>query len=118
MVCTTGTRASARAGWRRVARDETATAISSVPWSVGAGQRTAKRRRPPSRRRSPEEIAALGERLYEAICRHPGETMAVIAPVVGASPGELRRPSVLLRHEGSVRSVGQRHAMRYFPLGE
>ena len=77
-----------------------------------------KRPRPPSRRRSPEEIAALGERLYEAICRHPGETMAVIAPVVGASPGELRRPSVLLRREGRVRSVGQRHAMRYFPLDE
>ena len=80
--------------------------------------REAKRPRPPSRRRSPEEIAALGERLYEAICRHPGETMAVIAPVVGASPGELRRPSVLLRREGRVRSVGQRHAMRYFPLDE
>lgn len=77
-----------------------------------------KRPRSPSRRRSPEEIASLGERLYEAICRHPGETMAVIAPAVGASPRELRRPSVLLRREGRVRSVGQRHATRYFPLGE
>jgi hypothetical protein len=77
-----------------------------------------KRSRSPSRRRSPDEIAALGERLYEAICRHPGETMAVIAPAVGASPRELRRPSTLLRRAGRVRSVGQRHATRYFPMGE
>lgn len=77
-----------------------------------------KRSRSPSRRRSADEITALGERLYEAICRHPGETMAVIAPAVGASPRELRRPSTLLRRAGRVRSVGQRHATRYFPMGE
>jgi hypothetical protein len=77
-----------------------------------------KRSRSPSRRRAPEEIGALGERLYEAICRHPGETMAVIAPAAGASARELRRPSVLLRRAGRVRSVGQRHATRYFPMGE
>jgi hypothetical protein len=71
-----------------------------------------------SRRRSPEEIASLGERLYEAICRHPGETMAVIAPTLGATPRELERPSTLLRRAGRVRSVGQRHATRYFPIGE
>lgn len=78
----------------------------------------AKGSRPASRRRTPEEIAALGERLYEVICRHPGETIAVIAPAVGASPRELRRPSVLLRRAGRVRSVGQRHGTRYFPMGE
>jgi len=42
----------------------------------------------------------------------------VIAPTVGATPRELRRPSLLLRRAGRVRSVGQRHATRYFPTGE
>ena len=105
--CEAAAETAVRSAFRRVSRSTSKPTRSE-----------AKRPRPPSRRRSPEEIAALGERLYEAICRHPGETMAVIAPVVGASPGELRRPSVLLRREGRVRSVGQRHAMRYFPLDE
>ena len=60
----------------------------------------------------------LSERLYEAICRHPGETMAVIAPVAGSTARDLRRSALLLRREGRVRSIGRRHATRYFPIGE
>ena len=74
--------------------------------------------RAPSPRRSPEEMAAIQERLYEAIRRHPGETMAVIAPAVGAPPRALNRPATTLRREGRVRSVGQRQYTRYFPMGE
>ena len=73
---------------------------------------------PSSPRRSREELAALEERLYEAIRRHPGETMAVIAPAVGATAGELNRPATSLRGKGRVRSVGQRQYTRYFPMGE
>jgi hypothetical protein len=69
-------------------------------------------------RRSREEISALEERLYQAICCHPGETMAVIAPAVGATARELNRPATSLRREGRVRSVGQRQYTRYFPMGE
>ena len=64
--------------------------------------------RAPSPRRSPEEMAAIQERLYEAIRCHPGETMAVIAPAVGATPRALNRPATTLRRSGRVRSVGQR----------
>jgi hypothetical protein len=76
-----------------------------------------KRARASSRRRTRDEIAALEERLYEAICQRPGETMAVIAPAVGATPRELHRPATVLRRQGRVRSVGQRHGTRYFPMG-
>ena len=69
-------------------------------------------------RRSPEVLADLQERLYQAICQHPGERMAVIAPVVGATARELNLPATTLRRDGRVRSVGERHATRYFPLGE
>jgi predicted Zn-dependent protease len=71
-----------------------------------------------ARRRSREELAALEERLYEAIRRHPGETMTVIASVVGATARELNRPAMVLRREGRVRSVGRRQYTRYFPMGE
>ena len=79
---------------------------------------TPKSSRSASRRRTREEIAELEQRLYEAICQHPGETMAVIAPAVGATPRELNRPATVLRRQGRVRSVGQRHRTRYFPVDE
>ena len=72
--------------------------------------------RAPSNRRDPEEIAALGERLYAAVCAHPGEGMKVLAGEVGATARELHRPMTNLKRTGRVRSVGQRHATRYFPL--
>ena len=77
-----------------------------------------KSARAPSPRRSREQITALEERLYEAIRSHPGETMAVIAPAVGATGRELNLPATRLRREGRVRSVGQRQHTRYFPMGE
>jgi hypothetical protein len=46
----------------------------------------------------------------------PGETMTVIAPTVGATARELNRPMLRLKQAGRVRSVGTRHATRYFPM--
>ena len=77
-----------------------------------------KSARAPSPRRSRKELAALEERLYQAICSHPGETMAVIAPAVGATGRELNLPATSLRNKDRVRSVGQRQYTRYFPMGE
>jgi hypothetical protein len=88
-----------------------------APAVVGA-KASQPRQAPPSRsgiRRPSTEIAALGERLYEAVCRTPGETMMVIAPAVGAPSRTLHRPMALLKRAGRVRSVGTRHATRYFP---
>lgn len=67
-------------------------------------------------RRTPEEIEALGKRLYEAVLAHPGETMTALAPHVGATPAELHRSMTRLRRAGRIRSVGQRHRTRYFPM--
>lgn len=78
--------------------------------AAGAAQRRG------GKRRASDEIGALGERLYEALCRTPGETMRVLAPVVGASPRELQRPVMVLKEAGRIRSVGERHATRYFPM--
>jgi len=96
-----------RAGFRRAAASGGKRGRTAIP-----------RRRRQGRRRTREEIVALEERLYEAICAHPGETMAVIAEAVGASARELNRPATVLRRTGRVRSVGQRQYTRYFPMGE
>jgi len=66
-------------------------------------------------RRSAVELSALGERLHEAVCAHPGETMSVLAPKLGKTPRELQRPMTVLKRANRVRSVGQRHLTRYFP---
>jgi hypothetical protein len=68
------------------------------------------------KRRASEAIGTLSERFYEALCRTPGETMVVLAPVVGASARELHRPMTMLKRAGRIRSVGTRHATRYFPM--
>ncbi|MEO7735998.1 MAG: winged helix-turn-helix domain-containing protein [Kofleriaceae bacterium] len=66
-------------------------------------------------RRSPADLSALAERLHEAVCAHPGETMSVLAATLGARSRELERPVKALRRMGRVRSVGQRHLTRYYP---
>lgn len=67
-------------------------------------------------RRASAEVEALCERLYEAVCKMPGESMTVLAPVVGATARELHRPMARLKDAGRVRSVGTRHTTRYFPM--
>ena len=58
----------------------------------------------------------LSERFYEALCRSPGEKMSVLAPLVGSTAHELNRPMLLLKRAGRIRSVGTKHATRYFPM--
>ena len=99
---------------RRAAAEavERAFASSSAAPRANAAR---SQRRAPSRRRGPDEIAALGERLYAAVVAEPGETMAVLAPAVGETPRDLHRPMAMLKRAGRVRSVGERHQTRYYP---
>ena len=82
-------------------------------------RRPAAPARSTGKRRASAEVTALGERLYEAVCRQPGETMTVLGVVVGATARELHRPVTALKRAGRIRSVGSRSATGYFPmLGE
>jgi len=101
---------------RRAAAEAVERAFASWP-SPAAPRPSGARspRRAPSRRRGPDEIADLGERLYAAVVAEPGETMAVLAPTVGETPRELHRPMAALKRAGRVRSVGERHQTRYYP---
>ena len=68
------------------------------------------------RRRASTEMSRLAERLYEAVCANPGETITVIAAHVSESPRALSRPMFHLKGAGRVRSAGQRSFTRYFPM--
>jgi hypothetical protein len=68
------------------------------------------------KRRTPAEVEAVAERIYQTVCARPGETMTVLAVDLGASARELHRPMALLKKAGRVRSAGARHLTRYFPM--
>jgi hypothetical protein len=70
----------------------------------------------PSKRRTREEVAALGERLFAAVTATPGETMTRLAQRIGATPRELSLPAARLKRAGRLRSAGERHNTKYFPV--
>jgi hypothetical protein len=84
-------------------------AATKVPATAGG-------RKAQAPRRATEELAALGEQFYAALCRQPGETMTTLAPQVGASPRTLQVVVARLKRAGRVRAVGQRQHARYFPM--
>lgn len=98
---------------RRVATDAVARAFGAAR---GILRCPAMAPRGTSPRRASADIEALGERFYRAVCKRPGETMAVLAAELGSSPQELNRPMTQLKRQGRMRSVGQRQFTRYFPL--
>lgn len=99
---------------RRAAAEAVERALSAVPTAPRA-KPTHKPSQAVGRRRTPSELSSLGERLYEAVCAQPGETMMVLSPALGETPRELHRPMRALKRAGRVRSVGQRHQTRYYP---
>jgi hypothetical protein len=103
----------------RIAAEEAVERAVGASASGKATPNASAKQRAPSRqgkRRPSDEISALSERLYEAVCQAPGETMTVVAPMVGSTARELNRPMLLLRRAGRIRSVGTKHATRYFPM--
>ena len=73
-------------------------------------------RRAPGNRSPPDDVAALAERLYAAVCANPGAAMPKLASLLDTSPRALNRPAIQLRRAGRLRSVGQRQGTRYFPM--
>jgi hypothetical protein len=83
---------------------------TALPSNVRATRRRSSRRRPPT------EVAGLAEQLYAAVRANPGELMSVLAGQLGQTPRALNRPMLQLKGAGRVRSAGQRHLTRYFPM--
>ena len=67
-------------------------------------------------RRTPEELAAVCEKFYDAVEKHPGETMRVLVEGLKLSPRVLETPVLKLKKAGRVRTVGEGPRTRYFPM--
>ncbi len=110
----------------QVVQDHIAASLSAAEAALGrafaaavkapTGRSRSSRSRRVGPRRASAEMAAVGERLYEAVCAKPGQTMTVLAGDVGVTVRELQRPMAHLKRGDRVRSVGQRSLCRYFPM--
>jgi hypothetical protein len=70
------------------------------------------------RRRGRAALMATAEQLFDAVRGQPGESITALAGALGLSAGELTRPMALLKASVRVRTVGQRHLTRYFPMAD
>lgn len=77
-----------------------------------------KAKKPPTARRSHAEIIALSDRLLEVVRSDPGQPMAVLAPRIGVTASELQVPVARLKAAKKIKTVGQRHLTRYFPVAQ
>ena len=68
-----------------------------------------------TKRRTAAEIDATSEQLFAVVRGRPGESILTLAEEMGLPVSALQRPMAKLRAESRVRTVGQRHLMRYFP---
>lgn len=91
-------------------------AVARAFAAASAPSRAAPACKATGRRRPPDEMASLVERLFEAVRANPGKTIATIASHVGKTPRALHRPMMHLKRTGRVRSAGQRNLARYFPM--
>jgi len=66
-------------------------------------------------RRTATEMDAVCDALCERVRAQPGASMVELAEQMGTGVRSLHRPMSKLKSAGLVRSVGQRHLMRYFP---
>ena len=66
-------------------------------------------------RRTAAELDEVCDRLCALVHSRPGESIVALAEEMAEPPSSLQRPMAKLRSDGRVRTVGQRHLMRYFP---
>lgn len=107
-------------GVRDAAEQAVARALARQGQELGRRSSKSKGRRtiePKSHsgRRSAAALDDACRSLCDLVRGRPGSSMVELAEELTVSVGELQLPMAKLRAEGRVRTVGQRHLMRYFP---
>ena len=76
--------------------------------------------RPPTgaSRRTAAELGEVSEALCEVVRAHPGASMVAVAEKMGTEMRKLLRPMAQLKSAGRIRTVGQRHLTRYYPVAD
>jgi hypothetical protein len=104
-------------------------ALESVREALGNG--TAPMRRGPGRppssapkaaaradgKRTPEQVAADGERIASYVRQHPGQRLEQIAAGLGAHSETLKLPVIKLLASKALRKTGEKRGTQYFAGG-
>lgn len=102
-------------------RDAAEQAVAGALTQRETSRRTseARGRAPAAKSQSSRRSATALDETCQALCdlvrARPGSSMVELAEQLRSTVRELQRPMAKLRADGRVRSVGQRHMMRYFP---
>lgn len=96
----------------RAAAEKKSPAVKAKPAKVAkpAGSTKAK-----GEKRSPEDLAALADKLAAEIKGTPGQNIEQIAKAMGETTKGLSLPIKKLLQTFKIRSTGQKRATRYFP---
>ena len=68
-------------------------------------------------RRSPEDVAALGDTVLAHVRANPGQRLEEIGRELGMPTKELKRPIANLMEDGALRTEGQKRGTKYFAGG-
>jgi len=95
-------------------------ATSSMP--TGKRARNSKRHTTPTpgakssrSKRSHETLVEIGQKIVAVIRAQPGLSLREVASRLETTPTALSASMAILRKDGSIRSVGAKSQMRYFP---
>jgi hypothetical protein len=68
-------------------------------------------------KRTPEQVAADGERIASYVRQHPGQRLEQIAAGLGTGSQELKLPVIKLLASKTLRKTGQKRGTQYFSGG-
>jgi len=107
---------------RRTALEQVHAALGSMDSGTGAARtrrvtvvRLGKAKRSGGRagRRSPEEVEAMANSLFDYVKKNPGQRGEQIAAALGTDVGTMRKPMQFLLAKKKVKTKGQRRGMTY-----
>jgi hypothetical protein len=111
-----------------------ASALEAVHGALGATLATAPAKRGPGRppkaaaqtaapapkrrgrpaKRTPEDVAKMGESVVAHVAKNPGQSVEQIGKALGAKTKELALPIIRMIEAKKLRTTGQRRGTRYF----
>ncbi len=84
-------------------------AKSGTPSPIVAPKRTGKRAK-----RTPEDLAKMGEAVVAYVAKNPGQSVEQIGKALGASTKDLALPIIRMIEAKKLKTTGQKHGTRYF----
>jgi hypothetical protein len=84
------------------------------PKAAASAQTAPPKRRGRPAKRTPEDVAKMGEAVVAYVAKHPGQSVEQIGKALGQKTKELALPIIRMIEAKKLRTTGERRATRYF----